>query len=218
MKTEEHGTVVKADLIDQVYDRVGFTRQEAVHAVETVFSEIKASLARGENVRIVGFASFNLRKKTHEKQETPKPVKPSPSVQGRFSPSNPAGICWKPPTARHMSKAIPDKLFSKSVRLRISQILNSMFCDIGKKEFDQLKPTKNPSGQRLYQRKDIDLVLDIKRLLYTEKFTLAGARQKLKERKKKNSQMHFGFDREKFLDWKNRLKAELEDILHSLEN
>lgn len=46
-------------------------------------------------------------------------------------------------------------------------------------EFPQLAPKKSRSGQRLYRRKDIDLVIEIKKLLYQEGFTIAGARKKL---------------------------------------
>jgi DNA-binding transcriptional MerR regulator len=46
-------------------------------------------------------------------------------------------------------------------------------------EFPALHPTKTPSGQRLYSRADIETVLTIKRLLYEEGFTIAGARKQL---------------------------------------
>jgi len=46
-------------------------------------------------------------------------------------------------------------------------------------EFPQLAPKKSRSGQRIYRRRDVDLVLQIKRLLYEEGFTIAGARKKL---------------------------------------
>jgi len=46
-------------------------------------------------------------------------------------------------------------------------------------EFPQLAPKKSRSGQRLYRQKDLDLVRQIKRLLYDEGCTIAGARQKL---------------------------------------
>lgn len=48
-------------------------------------------------------------------------------------------------------------------------------------EFPQLKPKKNRAGNRAYREKDIDLIRDIKRLLYEEKFTIPGAKQKLSE-------------------------------------
>ena len=55
--------LVKSDLVEQVYKRVGFTRKEAEEAVGVLFKEIKAELASGENVRIAGFASFYLKNK-----------------------------------------------------------------------------------------------------------------------------------------------------------
>ncbi len=67
---------MKADLVEQVYKKVGFTRQEAVEAVEVIFSEIKKVLARGENVRITRFASFNLRNKKARKARNPKTGEP----------------------------------------------------------------------------------------------------------------------------------------------
>jgi DNA-binding transcriptional MerR regulator len=46
-------------------------------------------------------------------------------------------------------------------------------------EFPTLQPVKSPSGQRLYRREDIETVFEIKRLLYEEGFTIAGARKHL---------------------------------------
>ncbi len=55
-------------------------------------------------------------------------------------------------------------------------------------EFHFLKPRKNNTGQRVYTRKDLELVLQIKNLLYKEKYTIAGVRKKFGEhRLKKNS-------------------------------
>ena len=48
-------------------------------------------------------------------------------------------------------------------------------------EFPMLEPVKSPSGHRLYRQQDVDLVLKIKRLLYDEGFTIAGARRYLRE-------------------------------------
>lgn len=46
-------------------------------------------------------------------------------------------------------------------------------------EFPALRPAKTPSGQRLYSEADVRTVLTIKRLLYEEGFTIAGARKQL---------------------------------------
>lgn len=48
-------------------------------------------------------------------------------------------------------------------------------------EFPELKPGKNRAGNRIYKHKDIQLIQLIKRLLYQEKYTIEGARQKLNE-------------------------------------
>ncbi len=48
-------------------------------------------------------------------------------------------------------------------------------------EFPSLSPKKSPGGQRMYRRKDLELLLLIKHLLYERKFTIAGARQWLAE-------------------------------------
>jgi len=48
-------------------------------------------------------------------------------------------------------------------------------------EFPQLSPAKNRAGNRIYRDKDIELILFIKSLLYDRKYTIEGARQKLKE-------------------------------------
>jgi DNA-binding transcriptional MerR regulator len=74
---------------------------------------------------------------------------------------------------------IPEKLF-----FRIGEV-----CDLIKvqphvlryweTEFPMLAPQKNPAGQRLYRRKDVEVVLRIRNLLYEEKFTIAGAKKKL---------------------------------------
>ena len=69
-------TMVKADIVDKVYEKVGFTRKEALEAVELIFDEIKSVLGEGESVRISGFASFNLRDKKARNARNPKTGEP----------------------------------------------------------------------------------------------------------------------------------------------
>jgi DNA-binding transcriptional MerR regulator len=52
-------------------------------------------------------------------------------------------------------------------------------------QFRFLSPAKNRSGNRVYQRREIELITLVKHLLYTEKFTIDGARQKVDEHRKK---------------------------------
>lgn len=68
--------VVKSDLVERVYKKVGFTRQEAEEAVDVLFKEIKTELASGESVRIAGFASFYLRKKKARNARNPQTGEP----------------------------------------------------------------------------------------------------------------------------------------------
>jgi DNA-binding transcriptional MerR regulator len=51
-------------------------------------------------------------------------------------------------------------------------------------QFRFLHPAKNRSGNRVYQRREIELIMLVKQLLYTEKYTIDGARQKIDEYKK----------------------------------
>ena len=84
---------------------------------------------------------------------------------------------------------IPEKLF-----FRIGEV-----CDLIKvqphvlryweTEFPMLAPEKNRAGQRVYRRRDVEMVMRIRALLYEEKFTIAGAKKKLQE------EMHRGGSR-----------------------
>lgn len=51
-------------------------------------------------------------------------------------------------------------------------------------QFKLLNPAKNRSGNRVYARREVELILLVKHLLYTEKYTIDGARQKLDEHRK----------------------------------
>ena len=52
-------------------------------------------------------------------------------------------------------------------------------------QFKFLNPAKNRSGNRVYQRREVELVVLVKHLLYIEKYTIDGARQKVDEHRKK---------------------------------
>ncbi len=59
-------------------------------------------------------------------------------------------------------------------------------------EFKLLRPKKNPAGQRVYRRRDVDLVIRIKTLLYDERLTLEGAKKRLLAESRKAEQLQFG--------------------------
>lgn len=47
-------------------------------------------------------------------------------------------------------------------------------------EFSKIRPQRTPSGQRLYTQRNIEIILEIKNLLYNQKYTIEGARQFMK--------------------------------------
>ncbi len=64
--------MTKADLADRVYEKVGLSRKEAVDMIETLFSSMKGILSEGESVKITGFGTFLVRKKTSRRGRNPK--------------------------------------------------------------------------------------------------------------------------------------------------
>ena len=90
---------------------------------------------------------------------------------------------------------IPDKLY-----FRIGEV--SKLCDVPayvlrfwESEFPNLKPHKGGTGQRLYRRRDVETALRIKSLLYSEGYTIPGARQVFKsELKQKEPQLALAID------------------------
>lgn len=58
-----HNTVTKADLVEKVYERLGFSKKEAADLVELVFDMLKDSITTGEKVKISGFGNFVVRSK-----------------------------------------------------------------------------------------------------------------------------------------------------------
>lgn len=51
-------TVTKADIVERIYEKVGFSKKEAGEVVDSIFELIKAHLERGEKVKVSGFGSF----------------------------------------------------------------------------------------------------------------------------------------------------------------
>ncbi len=75
---------------------------------------------------------------------------------------------------------LPDKLFFKVGEVSTITGVPAYVLRFWETEFSRIKPKRTPSGQRLYRRNDVELILQIKRLLYDKKFTIQGARQYLK--------------------------------------
>jgi len=80
-------------------------------------------------------------------------------------------------------------------------------------EFKQLTPPKNRAGNRTYRQKDIDLILQIKDLLYDKKFTIEGARSIISSKKLDANSTEI-MDRKIII----QLKNELQQILQVIKN
>jgi integration host factor subunit alpha len=64
-------TMTKAEIVEQIYERVGFSKKEAAELVEKVFEIMKETLAEGEKVKISGFGNFVVREKNARKGRNP---------------------------------------------------------------------------------------------------------------------------------------------------
>lgn len=62
----------KADIANEIYERIGISKKEAADIVETVLSTIKSVLHKGETVKIAGFGNFVVRSKRARKGRNPK--------------------------------------------------------------------------------------------------------------------------------------------------
>jgi DNA-binding transcriptional MerR regulator len=76
---------------------------------------------------------------------------------------------------------IPEKIYFRIGEVSELAELPTYVLRFWETEFAQLKPTKSSTGQRMYRRKDVEYVMRIRRLLYEDGFTIAGAREKLRE-------------------------------------
>jgi len=86
--------------------------------------------------------------------------------------------------AQHKKSAepvIPDKLYFRIGEVASLCGLPAYVLRFWETEFPQLKPVKGSNGQRMYRQRDVEVLLSIKRLLYDQGFTIAGARQYLKD-------------------------------------
>ncbi len=78
---------------------------------------------------------------------------------------------------------IPDKFFFKIGEVSRLTNLPPHVLRYWETEFAELSPRKHGNGQRLYRRKDIELILEIRDLLHRQRFTIEGARKELQRRR-----------------------------------
>ncbi len=121
---------------------------------------------------------------------------------------------------QHGSPDIPDKLYFKIGEVSELLGVEPYVLRYWEGEFPVLSPKKSGTGHRLYRRKDVELLLRIKQLLYERRFTIEGARQALQaeSRVPKAAKAAKRVQQELFSeDPLPDIRRELEDILQILK-
>jgi DNA-binding transcriptional MerR regulator len=81
---------------------------------------------------------------------------------------------------------IPEKIYFRIGEVSELAKLPTYVLRFWETEFPQLRPTKSSTGQRMYRRRDVEFVMQIRKLLYEDGFTIAGARERLREQARAN--------------------------------
>jgi len=111
---------------------------------------------------------------------------------------------------------IPDKLYFRIGEVATLCRLPAYVLRFWESEFPQLRPVKSSTGQRMYRKRDVESVVRIKKLLYEDGFTIAGARVQLREETKSDrTQTALPFPMNSSVSVAH-LRNELQQILHIL--
>ena len=114
---------------------------------------------------------------------------------------------------------IPDKLYFRIGEVARLCRLPAYVLRFWETEFPQLKPGKSNTGQRMYRRRDVETVVHIKKLLYEDGFTIAGARQLLRaENRPTKGQEPLPFARRPSRDGLRQVRQGLKEILGMLSS
>jgi DNA-binding transcriptional MerR regulator len=97
-----------------------------------------------------------------------------------FSVQSPTPLVVDPPAEQE----IPDKLYFRIGDVSRLAGVKAYVLRYWETEFPAIAPKKSGTGQRLYRRKDVELILEIKHLLYEKRFTIEGARKAIEDRAK----------------------------------
>ncbi len=118
--------------------------------------------------------------------------------------------------SRNPEIIIPDKLYFRIGEVAALCRLPAYVLRFWETEFPQLKPVKSSTGQRMYRKRDVESVVKIKKLLYDDGFTIAGARLQLREETKSDrTQSALPFPMTPGVSVAH-LRNELQQILHIL--
>ncbi len=105
-------------------------------------------------------------------------------------------------------KVMPDKVFYKIGEVSEITNIEPYVLRYWESEFPFLKPRKNKAGQRIYARKDLELILQIRDLLYKERYTIEGVKKKFREQSLRKNSVS--------IETVQNIKKRLKDILKIL--
>ena len=112
---------------------------------------------------------------------------------------------------------IPDRLYFKIGAVSRIADIKPYILRYWESEFDIIKPQKTKTNQRVYTRKDVELILEIKRLIQKEKFTLEGAKKRIGAiYREKNRQLAMDFPRQEYKKALKQIKDDLSSIKRML--
>jgi len=104
---------------------------------------------------------------------------------------------------------VPDRLYFRIGEVSAITGIPPYVLRYWESEFPGLQPKKSGGGQRLYRKRDVVLVLEVKKLLYQERYTVAGARRRLAEREERSRRVELRATVQ-------RLRSGLEELLRQL--
>ncbi len=117
-----------------------------------------------------------------------------------------------------MDRDFPDKLFYRIGEVADIVGIQSHVLRYWETEFPQLRPQKNRSGHRIYEKRDIELIQKIKSLLYDHGYTIPGAQKELQRILRERKELEERHQEEATLVILiNNLKTELQSILDLLD-
>ena len=201
-------TLTRADLAEAVYQEVGLSRSESAELVDSILTEISDSLVDDGVVKISSFGTFSVRQKGRRVGRNPKtgeevPIMPrrvlvfrasqvlKDRINGQLSvrrtrrmtdgtlrptvrPRAPAGSA---PAGRAGKSAAAFRTISEVAgELDVAQHVLRFW----ESKFPQVRPLKRGGGRRYYRPEDVDLLRQIRSLLYEEGYTIKGAQKLLK--------------------------------------
>lgn len=119
------------------------------------------------------------------------------------------------------AEGIPNKQYFKIGEVSALSHLEPYVLRYWETEFKMIRPVRFGSNQRMYRRKDVELILDIKKLLYEEGFTIAGARKKLlqnskEEKEKKSPSTHKAEEADSLVPLIREIQKDLTDLVRFL--